>query len=277
MILDKTYEQAFKVFENRYDDITNSFLEEMDDIYDTINSGYYMEAVSNTIVDKLMNWLANVITEIRRFISDIKNSFTHEAKDIGYSVKLSAMEKSLKTAKKEGKKSVQMTDYKKLQSEYIKYRDEIKDYAEKFIKMRYTSTIDLEDDLKKFNDICEKYDKRLDQIASRPITINIYDAIRFVESEKTANSLVIDNLNDLAKYVSEIRDIANNTLKNEELLGSTTLTRKDNRNDMQKLKDASTKVKNGVTLKYHRITDGICKFTRKHVSRMIFKVVLFTS
>ena len=277
MILDKTYEQAFKVFENRYDDMTNSFLEEMDDIYDTINSGYYMEAVSNTIVDKLMNWLANVITEIRRFISDIKNSFTHEAKDIGYSVKLSAMEKSLKAAKKEGKKTVQMTDYKTLQNEYIKYRDEIKDYAKKFIKMRYASTIDLEDDLKKFNDICEKYDKRLDQIASKPITMNIDDAIRFVESEKTANSLVIDNLNDLAKYVSEIRDIADNTLKNEELLGSTTLTRKDNRTDMQKLKDASTKVKNGVTLKYHRITDGMCKFVRKHTSRMIFKIVLFTS
>ena len=277
MILDKTYEQALTVFNNRCDSIDSLFIKEMNDIDNAINEGYYIEAVSDNIMDNLKAWFANIITEIRRFISDIKNGFMHEAKDLGYSVRLSSMETELKKMKKEGKKEVKMTDYKTLQKEYLKYRNEIKSYATKFVKLKYKSTLDFDDDMKKFEDICEKYDKRLDEIAKNKITVSIDEALRFVESEKTGNSLVIDNLNDLSKDVSDIRDIASNALTSESLIGSSALNKRDNRSEAQKLKDASHHVKTNVSVGIHRATNGLCKFTRKHVSRMMFKVVLFTA
>ena len=197
---------------------------EFDDIYYNYCASMYdsefTESVSEPFGSSIKKYFSNLITAVRNFINKMKNYFSSNAREASYIHTLNAMEKSIRKAKEEGKKKVTMPDYRYIRSEYDIMVKDLKKYGKKFTKMRYTSTIDIDNDLEDFSRAMDRWDKRMNRVLKSTVTMSVDDALRFVENEKRGYTHVFDGLNDCIQTIDELRHVAVETAKRVGTLGS---------------------------------------------------------
>jgi hypothetical protein len=182
--------------------------------------GQVTESVSEPFGSSLKKYFTNLITAVRNFINKMKNYFSKTAREFSYINTLNGMEKKIRAAKAEGKHKVTMPNYQKIRSEYDAMARDLKKYGKKFTKMNYSSTIDIDNDLDDFSKAMDKWDKRMDKVLKETVTIDIDDALRFVENEKRGYTHIFDSLNDCIETIDELRHVAEETSKRVGSLGS---------------------------------------------------------
>ncbi len=179
-----------------------------------------VESVSDSFITTIKKFFTNITTSIRNFMNKLSEYLKHGARESSYIATLNSMEKKIKDAKEDGKTKVTMTDYVYLRKQYKEMCDDLKKYAKKFVKMKYTSTIDIDKDLDTFMKISSSWEKKMNEAQNKTITISLDDALRFVENEKRGYTHTLDSLNDLIQTVDEMRHVAEETANRVDSLGS---------------------------------------------------------
>lgn len=182
--------------------------------------GNITESVSDPFGASIKKFFTNLITAIRNYINKFKNYLGKSSREAGYITTLNTMEKNIRKAKDEGKTKVTMPDYKFIRNEYNAMCKDLKSYAKKFVKMKYKSTIEIDRDLDSFMKVSNAWDKRMEKAVEKKKTINIDDALRFVENEKSGYTHVFDTLNDAITQINDIKHVAEETAARTSTLGS---------------------------------------------------------
>ena len=190
---------------------------------DASNNSLIIESVTNGLLASIRKLYMNLISEIRRFITDIKIGTERASREMSYISKLDNMEKLVKDAKNMGKKYVYMANIQGMLDIYKKYYNELSSQCKKIAKMRYKDTLTLDKDLEVYRNIVKKYEREFEKVSNEEVRISIDDAIRFVEHEKTGNSKVLDTLNDLITDVKLMQKDVEDIMKKEEDFGSDVL------------------------------------------------------
>lgn len=184
------------------------------------NDDIVLESVSSSIVASIRRFYVGLIQEIKRFVTDIEIGTERASRDLSYKMKLSSMEKLAKDAKHMGKTHVIMANVQGMLDVYKKYYKELSSHCKKISKMRYKDTLALDKDLDIYHRIVEKYEREFDKVSKEEVRITVDDAIRFIEHEKSANSKVLDTLNNLITDVKLIQKDVEDIITREEKLGS---------------------------------------------------------
>lgn len=198
---------------------------EFDNAYYELSVYFYdnkvmTESVSEPLGASIKKFFANLITAIRNYINKLKSYFGKSAREASYKATLNSIEKQIRDAKAAGKTKVTMLDYKLIRSEYDSMCKDLKKYGKKFVKMRYTSTIDIDRDLESFMKISESWDTRMEKVIKKTKTMSVDDALKFVENEKRGYTHIFDNLNEAINQIDEIRHVAEETASRVSTLGS---------------------------------------------------------
>ena len=228
----KAYNQ-FMITENELSDfIINEKLESFNiDIFniesDILNNVFteskfstLTESVSSNLNATIKKLFVDLISEIRRFITDIKIGTERSGREMTYRAKLDKMEVLVKDARSMGKTSVIMANVVGMMDVYKKYYNELSSHVKKITKMHYKDTLALDKDIEKYHQIVNKWEKQFEAVSKEEVRISIEDAIRFVEHEKSNNSKVLDTLNDLITDVQLMQKDVEDIIDKESKLGS---------------------------------------------------------
>lgn len=219
------------------------------------------ESVSDSFAVKTKRFFVNLIAMIRRFIDDIKAGVESKSRELHYRNSLKEKRKTLEKAKEEGKKKVIMTDMKTVIKTYNDAYKELSGLAKKFVSMKYTDIDDLDKDLDKFTELNEKLSKKIDDSLDKTITVDIDEAIKFIDKELSGNSFVYDKLNELITDIKTIERDVESTYFRRDYLGNGIITERKV-GPLQKIGSS-----------IQRITSAISAFVKKWVVRIVFAVV----
>lgn len=239
-------------------EILESFNIDMFNIESSILTSIYnkeliQESVTFDIKASVKRFYVSLISEIKRFITDIQIGSERAGRERSYRAKLDSMERMIKDAKRMGRSHVIMANVQGMLNVYKKYYAELSSHAKKISKMRYKDTLALDKDIDIYHNIVAKYEKEFDKVSKEEVRISIDDGIRFVEHEKSGNSRVLDTLNNLITDVKLIQKDIEDIISKEEQLGSDVIP-----------KHVST---------VGRLTTDMFKSIRKMAGKIIGKIV----
>jgi ribosomal protein L14E/L6E/L27E len=232
--------------------LSSIFENEIDEFY---NSSFYAkETVSNGIVTAIKKFFINLIQEIERWVSSINIAVERKQREVGYRKNLISIEKKLKDAIDHGYEGkVTITDHDSILKNYKDKYKSLSAYGKKFAKMKYNSTAEIDKDIKEFNDLLTKYEKEMDFVENKTITVNVEEALKIVQKELSGNSSYLDSINDLKSDIRELEQEAILLEKRADELGSGVIPKH---------------------LNFIRLTAGnISKFSRKWIGRFVGKFV----
>ncbi len=215
-----TVDEIFSLYLVETDRINEEFDIALCKFAEELYEGNVSESVSEPFGSSVKKFFANLITAIRNYINKLKNYITKTGRELSYTAKLSEMEKSIRKAKEEGKTKVTMLNYDLIRSEYENMCADFRKYGRKFVKMKYTSTLDIDRDLNEFESLAEKWDKRMEKVCNEKKTMSIDEALKFVENEKRGYTHVFDSLNESIQQIDEISHVAEETSRRVGTLGS---------------------------------------------------------
>lgn len=198
-------------------DIFNAESSILNSIY---NKEVVLESVTFDLMASVKRLYVGLISEIKRFITDIQIGTERAGRERSYRAKLDSMEKMVKDAKKMGRTHVIMANVQGMLNVYTRYYHELSSHAKKIAKMKYKDTLSLDRDLDQYKAIVEKYEKEFERVSKEEVRISIDDGIRFVEHEKSGNSKVLDTLNNMITDVKLIQKDVEDIISKEEKLGS---------------------------------------------------------
>lgn len=185
-----------------------------------LTNHYVTEAVKESLWTKLKQFFTKIIVSLRNFDRELEIKITHVIAEKRIRQKLDSLHKELKDNQSAGIKTVEIIDYENMKSIFFKYRNELSSYAKKFSKVKYTKTWQIEDDLKEFNNVYEKYTKELEEASQKKIKVSVSKALNFVEDEIRGKSEVLKTINDSTTDFKEIENIAQGLQNKMDILGA---------------------------------------------------------
>ena len=187
---------------------------------DLLSNHYVTEAVKETLWTRLKQFFAKIILALKNFDKQLQINLDHAIAEKQIRKKLDTLYKELKDNQSSGIKTVEIIDYMNMKSIFFKYRNELTMYAKKFSKIKYTKTWQIEDDLKEFNTLYEKYTKELEEASHKKIKISVKKALDFVEDEIRGKSEILKSINDSTRDFAEIENIAEELQTRMNILGA---------------------------------------------------------
>ena len=211
------------VSEARFYMISHIFEHEIDEL---CMNDVYTESVANGIGMAIKKFFVNLIQELQRWANSISIAVERKGREMGYHKNLVNIEKKIRDAKDRGYTGkVTITDHDYILKEYKTRYKNLAAYGKKFSKMKYNSTAEIEKDLEEFNSLLSKYEKELQKIEEKTITVDIDTALKIVQKELSGNSRYLDTINDLKSDIKELESEAILLQKKEESLGSGVIPR----------------------------------------------------
>jgi len=187
---------------------------------DLLTNHYVTEAVKESLWTRLKQFFAKIILSLKNFSKELQIKIDHTIAEKQIRQKLDSLHKELKNNQAVGIKTVEIVDYANMKSIFFKYHNELTNYAKKFSKIKYTKTWQIEDDLKEFNNVYEKYTKELEEASQKKIKISVKKALDFVEDEIRGKSEILKSINDSTRDFSEIESIAEALQTKMDILGA---------------------------------------------------------
>ena len=115
----------------------------------------------------------------------------------------------MKNKKNAGVKQVEVMDCWTLRDDYLSCVNELRKYADKFTKMKYTKTYQIEDDLEMFEKIVTDYGNQLEVASKKTVNMPKIKVLDFIEDEIRGKSEVLKTLNDSMREFQEMAKDAN--------------------------------------------------------------------
>lgn len=186
-----------------------------------------MESTSNTIWKKLKVFFIDIISSLKKFLSDIKIDISKAERELSGRKTLKTIDKNLREAKKKGKKNCTITDLEAIRSVYYKMYNDVKKVAHRFTQP-YSDPMKVEKDIDEFYKIIEKYEKELHDVKDKKITMSIEDGIRYVGKELSDQTRNLDIINDVIADLEKMKKDAELLAKRHTFLGGDALEKQRN-------------------------------------------------
>ena len=218
-------DELFFEYESAYDgamSYPNSCLESAIFTYteDLLTNHYVTEAVKESLWTKLKQFFTKIILSIKNFNKQLQINIEHTLVEKQIRNKLDSLHKELKDKQEAGIRNIEIVDYERMEDIFFKYYREMVSYAKKFSKVKYTKTWQIEDDLKDFNDLYQKYTKELEAASQKKIKMSVKKALDFVEDEIRGKTELLKTINDSAREFAEIQNIAEGLETKMNILGA---------------------------------------------------------
>ena len=203
------------------DDLRTSydvFCLQLDSILLEYEEDMVTESTSNNIFKSVHKFFVNLIQAFQRFISDAKIHAAKICRDIYGRHTLKTIEQQLQEAKKEGKKTCEITDLESIRKLYESMYRELKSIAGRF-SGPYSDPIKVNQDLEAFNDVVERYEKELLKVQNKKIRMSIDDGLRYVGKELSGQTRTFDLMNQVIADLEKMEKDAELLGKKQKALG----------------------------------------------------------
>lgn len=193
---------------DRYHAIFNE--EVISNIEDVYEFGYFTERSSSKTKKTMKEFFSRIIASIQTLIREIQIKIDSAVREKGVTKNLSRLKLEMKVKKEIGAKKVEMMDVWKYQSIYIDMNSRLWKYIQRFTKMDYTSTKQIDRDLRDYESIVETYQGKLEDISENKIEVPIEKAMQFVDDNLNGNSKVIKTLNETITEFKRMEQLVEN-------------------------------------------------------------------
>jgi hypothetical protein len=187
-----------------------------------LEKGASRKSLPTKLYRSFMQFFANIVNSLKRFIQNIKRSVSRDMTEIKVMKHFADMEKEIRGYIKDGYENCMMTDYKKLTLIYAKYYTTSMLAISRILKNNYKSPMDIEKD---FNAVKDNYDdmmREAKEISENKIEVTCKDALAFVVKELSGNGLFISTLLKAEDSMKKAQDEASIMLKSYETFGGIT-------------------------------------------------------
>lgn len=185
-----------------------------------LTNHYVTEAVKDSLWTKLKQFFTRIVLSIKNFIKEVKMKIEYLVNENKIRYKLDNLRKELKEKQSEGIRKIQLVDYESMERVYNKYYNELSSYAKRFSKVKYTKTWQIEDDLKDFDNLIEKFNNELNELSQKKVEWAITKALDFVEDEIRGKTEVLNSINNFTRDIAEIEQLAENLKTRMNILGA---------------------------------------------------------
>ena len=214
---------------------------------------YVTEAVKKSLGDRVKEFFVRLKLALQNFMTDLNTRIEYTIREKELKRKLKEMRDEIKEKKELGQKEIEILDFWNYRSEYIELNRKLSVYAKKFVKVKYTKTYQIDQDMEQFNNLIDEYSERMEDAAKKTITVPIMKALDFVEDEIRGSSAVLKTLNDCMREFQEMQKAAEELQTKMNLLGA----------------DVIPKHVGFI----QKIASGISKFVRNFVTKFIVGVI----
>lgn len=178
-------------------------------------------ASNDGIGNAIKKFFVSLITAIQRWADSISNGIATKGREISYRKNLRNIENRLLEAKKSGYTGkVTITDHDTILREYKARYKKLSEFGKRFAKMSYNSTDEIDKDIENFRDLLREFERDLDEIEKKTITVSLSEAIAIVQKELSGNSSYLNSINELKHDIAELEKEALILQKKSDILGA---------------------------------------------------------
>lgn len=223
---DYTFES--NVFDNALAKADVEFREAITEFVEALYSpeSYITEAEKDTFIVKVKKFFADLISSFKMFMKSIKTEVGKAVRTASTDNELHKMYNQLKKKKAEGVKNVKVMDVWTLQEAYVRDAEDLMKLAKKFSNKNYKTVIELENDIADFNTKFDRYEKELEELEKKVVTVSIDKMIAFVEAEISNRSKIFDTMNDCITMMETMKGDCENMETKVAILGPDIIQKK---------------------------------------------------
>lgn len=206
---------------------------------------YVKESSQNKFWESVKKFFAELILSFKKFT----NMITLKVNTVINSGLKKRLHAKLEMERKKGTRTIEIIDMEKYKDTYLDMVSDLWTYGKRIERANYKTVDQIDHDLEKFNSIADKYDKKLDEIASKKVTYRLDRAIKFVENEINGKSKVTATLDEAMEEFNNMKNAAKLLETKRNILGQGIIPKHVN------------------IIK--RIANKLSSFVRKHVVKFI--------
>ena len=206
---------------------------------------YVKESSQNKFWESVKKFFAELILSFKKFTNMIIQK-VNTVINSGLKKRLHA---KLEMERKKGTRTIEIVDMEKYKNKYLDMVSDLWTYGKRIERANYKTVEQIDHDLERFNSIVDKYEKELDEIASKKVTYRIDKAIKFIENEINGTSKVTATLDEAMHEFNNMKNAAELLETKRNILGQGIIPKHVN------------------IIK--RISNRLSSFVRKHVVKFI--------
>lgn len=188
-------------------------------------SNYITEASSEPFTVKIKKFFADIIVAIKNFKSSIQIEINKSIRGKEYQAKLRALYKEANIKKNAGIKKIEVMDVWSYTYELERGIGELEVFANRISKMKYKHVKDIDNDTTQFNKLADELNNKLDEIASKKITVKLDKLIPFIEDEISGRSKIFNQLNDAIALFEQMSNDCSTIETRRNILGPDVITK----------------------------------------------------
>lgn len=255
---DRFQKDMFDLSESFSDSLNKVYIkfeDSMTEFYERTNEHVLItEKEAESLSIKMKNFFADIVTLFENIKTTLQSTIVKKTQEKAFKDRLNKLYNELKGKQEDGIKKVELIDVWNYVDTFENMNAELSKYARKFVKVKYTSTADIDKDIATFNSIVAKYEKKLDEISKNKIKVPTKKMIQFVEDEISNRSRLMKILNDNMALFREFQNESTLIEKRKDILGPEILPKH-------------------IGL-LRRIAYGISNFIKKWVIRIMTTIIL---
>ena len=206
---------------------------------------YVKESSQNKFWDSVKKFFAELILSFKKF----SNMIIQKVNTVINSGLKKRLHAKLEMERKKGTRTIEIVDMEKYKNKYLDMVSDLWNYGKRIERANYRTVDQIDRDLERFNSIVDKYEKELDEIASKKVTYRIDKAIKFIENEINGTSKVTATLDEAMQEFNNMKNAAELLETKRNILGQGIIPKHVN------------------IIK--RISNRLSSFVRKHVVKFI--------
>lgn len=183
------------------------------------NDHYISEKTSDGIFGAIVKFFADLIANMKSLKDSISLQVSKKVRETSYKMQLAKLYKSIEENRKQGKTTMEVTDIWGIEQAYLDSLKDLKKLALRFTSNKYTSIIQIDDDLSEFYSKVDYHDKKIEEACKKKVNVPIEKLLNFVESESSGHSKIMDTMNDAIYVYNQMQKDAELLEKRKDILG----------------------------------------------------------
>lgn len=161
--------------------------------------GYITESTKKSIIDRVKDFFSKLMISIKKFIKEIQIKMKTIITDQKIKQKLKKMRNELEYRNQD--ELIDVIDVWNFKKDLLDINNKLWKYCDKFTKMKYNNATSIENDLKKFEEIVEESNKKIEIDSNKKIKVSVKNAIEFIDNELNGTNDVIKTIiKSIAKF-----------------------------------------------------------------------------
>lgn len=179
----------------------------------------YLEA---GLVEPVQKFFTNLVNTLKNFVRQVQESIQASIRTKNIKRQLRAFHAELEKIEKDPtnkKHTIKMIDIEALSACMTDAADDLSHIHARMVKNKYRHLSDLDSDMKRFNEIYEKSEKRYQEIMEKEITVPVRKAIKVIEDELTGRKPLVTAMDKAIKSCEEMSRYVDQVSQKRDLYG----------------------------------------------------------